>query len=160
MHFQIDSRRPIRFACLVALGPRLLLTAALLALTGIIVAADDATELPPERTLAVESYGLDEGLAQSSVISLAEDSNGLLWFGTQEGLHRFDGHYFDVLRREPGDPESLVSSTMDVLTVDQHKRLWMGSNDAGVEVIDLADRSVSNLISRDGLIGLVRFDGR
>ncbi|WP_376694828.1 ligand-binding sensor domain-containing protein [Wenzhouxiangella sp. EGI_FJ10305] len=187
-------------ACLAALGIRFLLAASLLAGTGFNVLADDNVALPPERALAVESYGLDQGLAQSSVISLAEDSKGFLWFGTQEGLHRFDGHRFDVLRREPGDPDSLVSSTMDVLTVDRRERLWMGSNDAGVEVIDLAslerwrftpeqglsharvtglavlpsgqsavvataagvdridlaERSVSNLISRDGLIGLVR----
>jgi diguanylate cyclase (GGDEF)-like protein len=97
-----------------------------------------STQSPGERALAVESYGLDQGLAQSSVISLAEDSNGFLWFGTQEGLHRFDGHRFDVLRRRPGEPGSLISSTMDVLAVDSKERLWMGSNDAGVEVMDLA----------------------
>lgn len=200
--FQIDSMQLLGSAYLTTLAARFLLAAVLLTLPGISLSADDAIDLPPERALAVESYGLDEGLSQSSVISLTEDSNGLLWFGTQEGLHRFDGHRFDVLRRRPGDPESLASSTMDVLAFDQHERLWMGSNDAGVEVInlaslerwrfapehglsharvtglsvspsgqsavvstaagvdriDLTDGSISNLISRDGLIGLVTRD--
>lgn len=90
----------------------------------------------PLRTFEVESYGLEEGLAQSSVISFLEDDNGFLWFGTQEGLHRFDGHRFDVLRRQVGDADSLISSTIDVLKRDQRGRMWLGSNDAGVEVID------------------------
>lgn len=200
--FQIDSSRTSDSAYLTTFALQLFL-AALLVTSMVSVSAEDAVDLPPQRALAVESYGLNEGLAQSSVISLAEDSKGLLWFGTQEGLHRFDGHRFDVLRRRPGDSDSLASSTMDVLVVDQHERLWMGSNDAGVEVIDLAslerwrfapedglsharvtglsvapsggsavvataagvdridlaERSVSKLISRDGLIGLVRPDG-
>lgn len=111
----------------------------------------DADMLPPERFPAVESYGLDQGLAQSSVISLVEDASGFLWFGTQEGLHRFDGHRFDVLRRKPGEPGSLISSTIDVLEVDQHERLWLGSNDAGVEIIDLASLKRWRFAPEDGL---------
>jgi diguanylate cyclase (GGDEF)-like protein len=187
--FSTRIPRPFRIACLLLV---LALSAAGM--------AQERAELPATRTLAVESYGLDEGLAQSSVISMAEDGRGFLWFGTQEGLHRFDGHRFSVLRHEPGQADSLVSSTMDVLQVDSQERLWMGSNDAGLEVIDLAslerwrfateaglshlrvidisvapsgssalvataggvDRvglpqaDVTNLITRDGLIGLVR----
>lgn len=87
------------------------------------------------RVLAVESYGLDQGLAQSTVTSLAQDQQGFLWFGTQEGLHRFDGHRFSVLRRQPGQPDGLISSSIDHLLVDASGRLWLGSNDAGIEVL-------------------------
>lgn len=179
----------------------LIFVAALPAMTSAAVSATSESELLTERTLAVESYGLDEGLAQSSVISMTEDSKGFLWFGTQEGLHRFDGHRFNVLLHRPGAADSLVSSTMDVVTVDGDERMWMGSNDAGIEVIDLAslqrwrfateqglshlrvidvatspsdqsavvataagvdhvdlaEQSVTNLLARNGLIGLVRF---
>jgi len=137
-NFQKDGIGPVLSACLAASSGRCLLVTALLALTGHAFSADDGIGTRPERTLAVESYGLDEGLAQSTVVSMAEDSNGFLWFGTQEGVHRFDGHRFDILRHRPDDAGTLVSSTMDVLAVDSNERLWMGSNDAGIEVIDLA----------------------
>jgi len=90
------------------------------------------------RVVRVESYGLDKGLSQSTVVSLATDQNGFLWAGTQEGLHRFDGHRFSVIRREPDNPHDLISSTIDELAVDRAGRLWLGSNDAGLEVIEPA----------------------
>ncbi len=178
-----------------------LLLAALWVVSGSAFAADDDSGVASERTLAVESYGLDAGLSQSSVISIAEDGNGFLWFGTQEGLHRFDGHRFDVLTHRPDNPDALISSTIDALAVDGDERMWLGSNDAGIEVIDLetlerwrfateqglshlrvvdvavspsgqsaliataagvdrvdlAGQRVTNLLARDGLIGLARF---
>jgi len=137
-NFQKDGIGPVLPPGLAASSRCCLFVTAVLALTGHAFSADDGIEIQPQRTLAVESYGLDEGLAQSTVISMAEDSNGFLWFGTQEGLHRFDGHRFDVLQHRQGDAGTLVSSTMDVLLVDGNERLWMGSNDAGIEVIDLA----------------------
>lgn len=133
-----DSSRPFGSAGPAACFRWLVFVTVLVADSGSVFADDDAIELQPDRTLAVESYGLDEGLAQSSVLSMTEDSIGFLWFGTQEGLHRFDGHRFDVLLHRPEDPDSLVSSTMDVVSVDRDERMWMGSNDAGIEVIDLA----------------------
>ncbi|MCB0838023.1 MAG: hypothetical protein KDD99_15230, partial [Bacteroidetes bacterium] len=38
--------------------------------------------------------GLEEGLSQSSVMTIAQDEKGLLWFGTQDGLNRYDGYDF------------------------------------------------------------------
>lgn len=128
-----------------------LLVAALLVITGSAVSADDGVEVQPERTLAVESYGLEDGLSQSSVISMAEDANGFLWFGTQEGLHRFDGHRFDVLTHQPGNPDALVSSTIDDLSVDHGGRMWLGSNDAGIEVIDLKSLQRWRFATEQGL---------
>ena len=100
-----------------------------------VVAAPAELASVQQRVLAVESYGLDQGLAQSTVTSLAQDQQGFLWFGTQEGLHRFDGHRFSVLRRQPGQSDGLISSSIDHLLVDDMGRLWLGSNDAGIEVL-------------------------
>jgi diguanylate cyclase (GGDEF)-like protein len=89
--------------------------------------------------LSLHRYGLDEGLSQTSVTALAEDDQGLLWVGTQEGLNRFDGQRFSVLRRQPGEPGGLASSSVDSLAIDAGSRLWIGTNDAGVELLDLRD---------------------
>lgn len=94
---------------------------------------------PAGEFLSLHRYGLDEGLSQTSVTAMAEDDQGLLWIGTQEGLNRFDGQRFSVLRRQPGETGGLASSSIDSLAIDGGSQLWIGTNDAGVELIDLRD---------------------
>lgn len=99
--------------------------------------------------LIAEQYNTSEGLSQSTVVSLAEDQYGFLWVGTQEGLHRFDGHRFDLIKSGPDS--AVVSPTMDVLRVDQSNRLWMGSNESGVQTIDLANLEGEDFGTERGL---------
>ena len=40
------------------------------------------------------TYGINEGLSQATVRAIAQDRTGLMWFGTQDGLNRFDGYNF------------------------------------------------------------------
>jgi diguanylate cyclase (GGDEF)-like protein len=84
--------------------------------------------------VSLETYGIDQGLSQSGINALVEDDLGHLWIGTQDGLNRFDGHEFLVLRRSPG---GLASSSIEALSFDYHRRLWIGSNDAGLDVLHL-----------------------
>ena len=86
-------------------------------------------------SLRLEQYGLDEGLSQLTVNAIVADDQGFVWIGTQEGLNRFDGHRFQVHRGREG--KGLASSSVDSLAFDRRSRLWIGSNDAGLEVIDL-----------------------
>jgi diguanylate cyclase (GGDEF)-like protein len=101
--------------------------------------------------LSLQRYGLDQGLSQTSVTALAEDDLGLLWVGTQDGLNRFDGQRFSVLRRQLDDRDGLASSSVDSLAMDAEGRLWIGTNDAGVEVRDLRSGARRRLGSAAGL---------
>ena len=112
-------------------------------------AARAAGPVPP--FLSLERYTPDEGLSQHAITALAEDDRGLLWIGTQEGLNRFDGHRFTVLRSSPGDSSALASSSIESLAVDRRSRLWVGTNDAGLEVIDLRTRRHTRLGTAQGL---------
>jgi hypothetical protein len=48
---------------------------------------------------------------QGNVVSIAQDRSGFLWFGTSEGLYRYDGYNLKPYRREPGNPNSLSDDT-------------------------------------------------
>ncbi|WP_369979440.1 two-component regulator propeller domain-containing protein [Xanthomonas bundabergensis] len=112
-------------------------------------ASDDA-DLPS----SLEHFGLDDGLSQLTVNALQSDDQGFLWLATQEGLNRFDGHLFRVYRHElnASDRQSLLSSSIDSLAFEARgTRLWLGTNDAGLEVIELATWRRHRLSMAQGL---------
>lgn len=88
----------------------------------------------PESAIRFRSLGLEEGLSQSVVISLAEDREGFLWIGTQDGLNRYDGLEFEVFRANPSDSTSLPSIFNSTLFADRRGRLWVASSPAGLSV--------------------------
>ena len=93
--------------------------------------------------LSVDRYGLDEGLSQLSVTAIAQDDSGFLWIGTQEGLNRFDGQRFLVLRESGGLPSNSIES----LAFDASSRLWVGTNDAGLHIRDLRNGGQTVLLN-------------
>ncbi|MBO9681309.1 MAG: hypothetical protein J7502_01330 [Flavisolibacter sp.] len=56
-----------------------------------------------------------DGLSQSTVQAIAKDRYGFMWFGTQDGLSRYDGYKFKVYRHVPKDTHSLRRSDIKVL---------------------------------------------
>jgi diguanylate cyclase (GGDEF)-like protein len=97
----------------------------------------------------LERYGPGSGLSQSTVTDLVEDDLGFLWVGTQDGLNRFDGHRFEVLRFQPArrdpatsssaEPLELASGSIDAMAFDRDGWLWLGLNDAGLQRLNQRD---------------------
>ena len=82
---------------------------------------------------------IEDGLSNNWVLAILKDSRGFLWFGTQDGLSRYDGAGFTVYRHDPNDPTSLPSSVAGALFEDAQKRLWVGSHQ-GNQGVSLYDR--------------------
>ncbi len=81
-------------------------------------------------------YGVGDGLPSGSIYAVAQDRHGLMWFGTDGGLVRFDGIAFKVFRHVPGDPLSLPNNQIYALFVDRRNRIWAGGITAGLIVYD------------------------
>jgi hypothetical protein len=64
----------------------------------------------PAPTLRFEHLNVEDGLAQETVLAIAQDRDGFMWFGTQNGLSRFDGYRFINFRNIIGDPTTLGSN--------------------------------------------------
>ncbi len=68
-----------------------------------------------------------EGLSQSSVFAIAQDQAGFMWFGTRDGLNRFDGYEFMVYRAD-NSPNGLVANDIRTLFADtSQQQLWIGT---------------------------------
>ncbi|HEX4909871.1 MAG TPA: two-component regulator propeller domain-containing protein [Permianibacter sp.] len=100
----------------------------LLCLSGSLWAFDAPTaQCPDGFSPRFQRLSLEQGLSQSVVNSVVQDADGFLWFGTQDGLNRYDGYGFLVLRRNPEDPYSLPDNHINVLTTEPNGTLWIGT---------------------------------
>ncbi len=74
-----------------------------------------------------ERLTIDDGLSQSSVFAIVQDKRGLMWFGTWDGLNKYDGYRFTVYRHNPEDPTSLSDNEIRALYEDSQGVLWIGT---------------------------------
>lgn len=70
---------------------------------------------------------IEDGLSQSSVMAVIQDSGGFMWFGTQNGLNRFDGYTMRVHQHDPDLPGSISDGYVHSLFEDSARRLWVGT---------------------------------
>jgi signal transduction histidine kinase/ligand-binding sensor domain-containing protein/DNA-binding NarL/FixJ family response regulator len=99
----------------------------------------------PTPTLRFEHLSVNDGLAQETVLSIVQDPDGFMWFGTQSGLSRYDGYRFTNFRNVVGDPKSLLNNWVRVLTVDRKGRLWIGT-DGGLALYHPENGSFSSYL--------------
>ena len=85
--------------------------------------------------LRFEHIGADHGLSHQTVTSIFQDRWGYVWFGTIDGLNRFDGYRCKVYKHDPNDPTSISSSFIHGMMEDQHGNLWIGTRDGGLSVL-------------------------
>ncbi|RMD51187.1 MAG: hypothetical protein D6830_00955 [Ignavibacteria bacterium] len=83
-----------------------------------------------------QRYNTSDGLSQSVVNAICQDSKGFLWVGTQDGLNLFDGHSFKVFRHDPLDSSSISNNYIWRILEDSKKRLWICTYGGGLELYD------------------------
>ncbi|WP_407353710.1 two-component regulator propeller domain-containing protein [Luteimonas sp. R10] len=118
------------------------LVAGLLAAGGPVAAAP---VVQPDERIVPRTFTADDGLPQSGVNAIVQTRDGYLWIGTFGGLARFDGMAFETFRGQSG-PESAAakdgrrkgpaSDRIIALHEDDAGRLWIGTQDAGLSVLE------------------------
>ncbi|MCE3001831.1 MAG: ATP-binding protein [Xanthomonadaceae bacterium] len=114
--------------------------------------ASDVVALPP--TPLFETFGVAEGLPTTRIYEVVEDRRGFLWIASAEGLARYDGVDFTVWRRDPSDPASLPANDVQTVFVDREDRIWLGTVDGGLSLLDPATGKVRSWRGGEGGDGL------
>lgn len=70
-------------------------------------------------------YTNKQGLSHNTVYCALQDKKGFMWFGTDDGLNRFDGHQFRIYRYNSYEPESLPNDRIISLFEDSTGRIWV-----------------------------------
>ena len=70
-----------------------------------------------------------EGISQSEIYCFLEDSRGFMWFGTVDGLNRYDGYQVGVFHTDKNNPNSISHNTIRCLAEDELGRIWIGTDD-------------------------------
>ena len=99
-------------------------------------ARSPAPQLSPGQHLRFERISLGQGLSQSTVFCMLQDSHGFMWFGTEDGLNKYDGYTFTVYRHEREDASSLGSNWIPAMLEDDSGALWFGTRDHGLALYD------------------------
>ncbi|MCD0490545.1 response regulator [Pedobacter sp. MC2016-14] len=79
--------------------------------------------------LRFESIGTKDGLSQSNVHHILQDNTGFLWFGTKDGLNKYDGYNFTVYKKSFQDKSSIGSNDIQTITEDKKGFLWIGTGE-------------------------------
>lgn len=90
-----------------------------------------------------ERISTHAGLSQQTVISIYQDSRGYMWFGTQEGLNKYDGVNFTIYQPKYNDPTAISSGWIYSITEDDLGNIWVGTQN-GVNVLDVETNTFSH----------------
>lgn len=91
---------------------------------------------PIPKNIRFERLGLEDGISQSAILATLQDHQGYLWFGTQDGLNRYDGYAFTIFRHDAENPNSLSASGILSLAEDTDGTLWIGTWGGGLNRYD------------------------
>lgn len=79
--------------------------------------------------------GIEHGLSNNAITAIFQDHYGFMWFGTYDGLNRYNGYEFKVFRNQLNGPASLIHNRIVAITEDADNRIWIGTK-MGISIYD------------------------
>src|SRR5438046_546090 len=86
----------------------------------------------------VEYLGIEHGLSNNAVTCIYQDQYGFMWFGTRDGLNKYDGYTFTVFKNHLHDSTSLIDNRIVAISEDADNNLWIGTK-KGVSIFNNPD---------------------
>ena len=116
------------------------------------------TQVRAQLKCKIERYTTEEGLSHDNVTSMLKDREGFMWFGTWDGINRFDGHNFVAYKAYPGDNSKLKNNRIVRIVEDDAGFLWLKAFDNQVYRFDKKTESfysLAELLNKKGYNSIV-----
>jgi signal transduction histidine kinase/ligand-binding sensor domain-containing protein len=104
-----------------------------------------ANDLSAQIDVEFKRYGMEDGFSDITFRSALQDRDGFLWFGTLNGLNRFDGKKVKVYKNIPGDPHSLAHNKIMKLDEDSLGYIWVFTYNKDILRLDKQTDSFVNI---------------
>ena len=92
----------------------------------------------------LSSLNSSNDISQHTILSIHKDKFGFMWFGTEDGLNRYDGFKFDVYKYSKNKKTSLPSNYIGTIGEDKDGNLWLGTRTDGISKFRRTDRTFIN----------------
>ncbi|MBU2493170.1 MAG: hypothetical protein KJ571_11145 [Bacteroidetes bacterium] len=94
-----------------------------------------------------ERLSIEHGLSQITVQAILQDSKGFIWFGTEDGLNRYDGYKFTTFRTDDNDSNSISDNFIWSIIEDSEGNIWIGTNGGGLNRYDYFTNSFTHYMN-------------
>lgn len=105
----------------------------------------------------ITHFSPEDGLPHNSVLSMIKDREGFMWFGTWDGISRYDGNDFLTYKSKPGDRSGLLNNRIDRIIEDKQGYLWLKANDRRIYRFDKHTEKFLPLADKMGSLGRVEY---
>jgi len=99
--------------------------------------------------LNFDFYSQEHGLSNNQIHCVLQDKKGWMWFGTSQGVCRFDGFRFTVFKNDPEDPASLKGNLVRAIFEDRKGQLWIGTENGGLNKFNREKENFQHLFYSD-----------
>jgi len=112
-----------------------------------------------------EHLSMRDGLSMNPVMAITQDHKGFLWFGTQDGLNKYDGYSFRVFKNNENDNLSISDNFITSLYTDNNGIIWIGTLSGGLNKCDYRKKgfekfTLSNSALTSNRIWCISADGK
>ncbi|MGL6185976.1 MAG: ligand-binding sensor domain-containing protein [Clostridium chrysemydis] len=111
-----------------------------------VVISEVAFAKEKDKYLKFKNLTINNGLSQGSVYSIYQDEEGYMWFGTNDGLNRYDGYNFTVIKGTENEENTLWPGIIGSIVEDRDGYLWIGSS-SGLSKLDRKTSTVQRIYS-------------
>ncbi|HVS92541.1 MAG TPA: two-component regulator propeller domain-containing protein [Mucilaginibacter sp.] len=101
-----------------------------------VLASVSSLSLAQGQQLHFTHVGTANGLSDLNVNAVLQDKQGFVWFGTGDGLNRYDGYKFRTYRNDPKDRTTIAGSYIQDMALDNQGHIWITCEGAGLDEFD------------------------
>ncbi len=113
---------------------------------------------PQNENIKFKHLSSDNGLSQNFVSCILQDKKGFMWFGTKDGLNRYDGYSFVVYQNDPFDTTTISDNFITSLLEDSRGYIWVGTLNGGLNLFERETETFYHIRYRSKISKIVNMD--